>query len=144
MPRRHRHRTMKGGFFESLTQGATDLWEKTKKASNDAYSSATGSTTGSTTSSSSYMPPPPPPTPATSSTGYMGGRMRGRMGGRKRSRKMRGGYSDSIALTGLAARSAPISDIKSAQPLTTVGGRRTKRRHGGKHRHGKSCKTRRH
>ena len=142
MPRRHRHRTMKGGFFESLTQGATDLWEKTKKASNDAYSSATGSTTGSTTSSSSYMPPPPPPTPATSSTGYMGGRMRGRMGGRKRSRKMRGGYGDNISLTGLAASAAPISDIKSAQPLTTVGGRRTKRRHGGKHRHNKSCKTR--
>ena len=142
MPRRHRHRTMKGGFFESLTQGASDLWEKTKKASSDAYSSATGSTTGSTTSSSSYMPPPPPPTPATSSTGYMGGRMRGRMGGRKRSRKMRGGYSDNISLTGLAASAAPISDIKSAQPLTTVGGRRTKRRHGGKHRHNKSCKTR--
>ena len=74
MPRRHRHRTMKGGFFESLTQGASDLWEKTKKASSDAYSSATGSTT----SSSSYVPPPPPPT-ATSSTGYMGGR---NMGGR--------------------------------------------------------------
>jgi len=142
MPRRHRHRTMKGGFFESLTQGATDLWEKTKKVSSDAYSSATGSTTGSTTSSSSYMPPPPPPTPATSSTGYMGGRMRGRMGGRKRSRKMRGGYGDNISLTGLAASAAPISDIKTAQPLTTVGGRRTKRRHGGKHRHNKSCKTR--
>ena len=138
MPRRHRHRTMKGGFFESLTQGASDLWEKTKKASSDAYSSATGSTT----SSSSYVPPPPPPTPATSSTGYMGGRMRGRMGGRKRSRKMRGGYGDNISLTGLAASAAPISDIKSAQPLTTVGGRRTKRRHGGKHRHNKSCKTR--
>ena len=142
MPRRHRHRTMKGGFFESLTQGATDLWEKTKKASSDAYSSATGSTTGSTTSSSSYMPPPPPPTPATSSTGYMGGRMRGRMGGRKRSRKMRGGYGDNSSLTGLAASAAPISDIKSAQPLTTVGGRRTKRQR--RHRHGKSCKTRRH
>ena len=139
MPRRHRHRTMKGGFFESLTQGATDLWEKTKKASSDAYSSATGSTT---TSSSSYVPPPPPPTPTTSSSsGYMGGR---NMRGRKRSRKMRGGYGDNISLTGLAASAAPISDIKSAQPLTTVGGRRTKRRHGGKHRHGKSCKTRRH
>ena len=135
MPRRHRHRTMKGGFFESLTQGATDLWEKTKKASSDAYSSATGSTTGST---SSYVPPPPPPPPTTSSTGYLGGRMRGR----KRSRKMRGGYSDNISLTGLAASSAPISDIKSAQPLTTVGGRRTKRHR--RHRHGKSCKTRRH
>ena len=137
MPRRHRHRTMKGGFFESLTQGATDLWEKTKKASSDAYSSATGSTT---TSSSSYVPPPPPPTPTTSSSsGYMGGR---NMRGRKRSRKMRGGYGDNISLTGLAASAAPISDIKSAQPLTTVGGRRTKRRHGGKHRHNKSCKTR--
>ena len=137
MPRRHRHRTMKGGFFESLTQGASDLWEKTKKASSDAYSSATGSTT---TSSSSYVPPPPPPTPTTSSSsGYMGGR---NMRGRKRSRKMRGGYGDNISLTGLAASAAPISDIKSAQPLTTVGGRRTKRRHGGKHRHNKSCKTR--
>ena len=135
MPRRHRHRTMKGGFFESLTQGASDLWEKTKKASSDAYSSATGSTT---TSSSSYVPPPPPPTPTTSSSsGYMGGR---NMRGRKRSRKMRGGYGDNISLTGLAASAAPISDIKSAQPLTTVGGRRTKRQR--RHRHGKSCKTR--
>ena len=132
MPRRHR--TMKGGFWESLTQGASDLWNKTKKASSDAYSSATGSTT---TTSSSYVPPvSSTPPPATSSSGYMGGR--------KRSRKMRGGYGDNIAITGLAANAAPISDIKSAQPLTTVGGRRTKRRRGGKHRHGKSCKHRRH
>ena len=127
MPRRHR--SMKGGFWESLT----NAWENTKKASSDAYNSATGSTT----SSSSYVPPPPAtPPPATSSSGYMGGR--------KRSRKMRGGYRDNIALTGLAASSSPISDIKSAQPQTTVGGRRTKRRRGGKHRHGKSCKHRKH
>lgn len=136
MPRKHRHRTMKGGFLDSLTQGASDLWEKTKKATSDAYSSATGSTT---TGSTSYVPPPTSYVPpATSSSGYMGGRMRGR----KRSRKMRGGYSDNISINGLAASAAPISDIKSAQPLTTVGGRRTKRRHGGKHRHNKSCKTR--
>jgi hypothetical protein len=127
---------MKGGFLDSLTQGASDLWEKTKKATSDAYSSATGSTT---TGSTSYVPPPTSYVPpATSSSGYMGGRMRGR----KRSRKMRGGYSDNISINGLAASAAPISDIKSAQPLTTVGGRRTKRRHGGKHRHNKSCKTR--
>jgi len=127
---------MKGGFLDSLTQGASDLWEKTKKASSDAYNSATGSTA---TGSTSYVPPPTSYVPpATSSSGYMGGRMRGR----KRSRKMRGGYSDNISINGLAASAAPISDIKSAQPLTTVGGRRTKRRHGGKHRHNKSCKTR--
>ena len=133
MPRRHRHRTMKGGFWESLTQGVSDAWDKTKKATTDAY----GSATGSTTTSSSYVPPPPAtPPPATSSSGYMGGRKR------SRSRKMRGGYSDNIALTGLAARAAPISDIKSAQPLTTVGGRRTKKCR--RHRHNKSCKSRRH
>ena len=50
MPRRDRHRTMKGGFWESLTQGVSDAWNKTKKATTDAYSSATGSTaTGSST-----------------------------------------------------------------------------------------------
>jgi hypothetical protein len=121
---------MKGGFFESLTQGATDLWEKTKKASSDAYSSATGSTTGS---SSSYVPPPPPPPPTPPPTTFGGKNKR-----RKRSRKMYGGYSDNIAITGLAARAAPISDIKSSQPLNIVGGRRTKKRR--RHRHGKSSK----
>ena len=49
MPRRQRHRTMKGGFWDSLTQGVSDAWEKTKKASSDAYNSATGSTTGTNT-----------------------------------------------------------------------------------------------
>ena len=129
MPRRHRHRTMKGGFWDSLTQGLSDAWSSTKKASSDAYNSATGSTTGST----SYVPTPQA---TTTTTAYVPS------GGRKRSRKMRGGYGDNIALTGLAASAAPISDIKSAQPLTTVGGRRTKRHR--RHRHGKSCKTRRH
>jgi hypothetical protein len=117
------------GWGSSISDSASSAYNKTKNA-----------VTGSSSSSYAPPPPPPPPTPATSSSGYMGGRM----SRRKRSRKMRGGYGDNIALTGLAASSAPISDIKSAQPLTTVGGRRTKRRHGGKHRHGKSCKTRRH
>jgi hypothetical protein len=139
MPRRQRHRTMKGGFLESLTQSANDVWEKTKKAANDAY----GSATGSITSSSSYLPPPSTPyTPpaATTTSGYMGGRMSKRMRGRNKSRKMRGGYSDNIAITGLASSAAPISDIKSSQPLNIVGGRRTKRRYGGKYRNGKSYK----
>jgi hypothetical protein len=111
------------GWGSSISEGASSAWNKTKNAVNGS------------TSSSAYVPPPP----ATTSSGYMGGRTRGR----NRSRKMRGGYSDNIALTGLAASAATISDIKSAQPLTTVGGRRTKRRRGGKHRHSKSCKQRR-
>lgn len=136
MPRRHRNRTMKGGFFESLTQGLSDAWDKTKKASTDAYSSATGSTVPTT----SYVQPTPSYTPPAPTTGYFGGKMGRKMRGKKRTRKMYGGYSDNIALTGLAASAAPISDIKSAQPLNIVGGR-TKRR---RHRHNKSCKRCRH
>jgi hypothetical protein len=117
---------MKGGFWDTLT----NAWESTKKAASDAY----GSATGSTTTSSTYVPPPQATTPTT----YVPPTS----GGRKRSRKMCGGYGDNISLTNLASRAAPISDIKSAQPLNIVGGRRTKRRHGGKHRHGKSCKHR--
>jgi hypothetical protein len=123
MPRSNRK--MKGGFLDYLT----DAWDKTKKATTDAYSSATGSTTSYTPSStSSYTAP---------TTSYGGKKSR------RRSRKMRGGYSDNMALTGLAASAAPISDIKSSQPLNIVGGtRRTKKCR--RHRHGKSCKRRRH
>ena len=111
------------GWGSSISDSASSAYNKTKNA-------VTGS------SSSSYTPTPTPP-PATSSTGYFGGRM----SRRKRSRKMRGGYSDNIAINGLAASAAPISDIKSSQPLNIVGGRRTRKHR--RHRHGKSCKHRR-
>ena len=114
MPRRHSHRKMKGGFWDSLTQGASDLWEKTKKATSDTYNSVTGSTS----SSSSYMPSST--TPTSTSYGYMGGR-------RKRSRRhMRGGFHDNTPTTGLAAHAASFSG-QTAQPQTIVGGR-TRRR----------------
>jgi hypothetical protein len=146
MPRSNRK--MKGGFWDSLT----DAWDKTKKATGDAYSSATGSTTSYTPSSTSSSTPSstssstttyntPTVSYTTPTTTYntpttSGGKSR------KRSRKMRGGYSDNIALTGLAARASPISDIKSSQPLNIVGGkRRTKKCR--RNRHGKSCKRRR-
>ena len=100
---------MKGGdFLDSIRTFASNTWNSTKKASTDAYNYAT-------TDLQKQPYTPPPSTPTT-------------YGGRKRSRKMRGGYTDNIALTGLAANSAPISDIKSAQPLTIVGGKRRKTR----------------
>jgi len=126
-----RHRKMTGGFLESLSAGLSNAWNSTKKATTDAYSSATGSTT-----TSSYMPTTTTTTTTpttTSSSGYMGGRKR------KRTRRMRGGYSDNTPLTGLAASAAPISGVESAKPHTIIGGkRRTKKRRS--HRHSKSCK----
>ena len=125
MPRhRHRHRTMKGGFWDSLTQA----WEKTKKATTDAYSSATGS-----------PPPPasytPPPSTQPTSSGFMG------TGGRTRRRRMRGGFKDNTPTTGLASHAASFSG-STAEAHNWVGGRTKKRRHR-KHRHYKSCKHRR-
>ena len=136
MPRRHRHRrrTMKGGFWDSLTQGFSSAWEKTKKATSDAYSSATGSTSTASPPPPSYTPPPPPPPTSTQPTSS------GFMGGRTRRRRMRGGFKDNTPTTGLASHAAPFSG-PTAQPHNWIGGR-TRRRHR-KQRHTKSCRHRR-
>ena len=135
MPKKHKNRTMKGGFWNSLTQGFSDAWEKTKKATTDAYSSATGSPPSSTYSppTTTYSPPTTTSTysqpTSTASTGYMGGKTK--------RRRMRGGFKDNTPTTGLANHAAPFSG-KTAQPHNWVGGK-TKRR---KHRHSKSCRRR--
>ena len=116
---KHRRRTMKGGFLEdvsntlsnwgtSLSQGATDLWQKTKQA--------TSNITGPT-STTSYAPTYTQP--MTTST----------YGGRSRRRRIRGGFKDNTPSTGIATHAAPFSG-PTAQPLTIVGGRtrRHKRR----------------
>ena len=109
MPRRRSRKNMRGGFLDSLSntlsgwssslsQGATNMWSKTKNAM-----SSTSTTPSSYQSSSSY-----------NATSTYGGRRR-----RRSRRHFRGG-------------SDPISGIKTAQPQTWVGGRRTrkhKRRH---------------
>ena len=123
------------GWGSSLSNSASTALNKTK----NAYSSATGS--------SSYTPPTPsytpsytPPTPPTPSyTPSYASSFGGKNKSRRRSRKMRGGYSDNIALTGLAASAASISDIKSAQPLNIVGGKRRTKKYR-RHRRAKSCK----
>jgi hypothetical protein len=145
MPKRHR-KMKKGGFlgfgestpttsgssmFGSIGDTLSGWGTSISNSASSAYNKTKNAVTGS--SSSSYVPSPSAPPTTTSSSGYMGGR--------KRSRKMRGGYSDNISLTGLASTASPISDIKSAQPLTTVGGRRTRKHR--RHRHSKSCKHRR-
>lgn len=131
MPRRHRHRTLKGGFLDDLSntlsgwgssfsQGASRMWDKTKNAT----SSLTGSTPSYGTSSygsSSYNTPSYQQAPMHSSS-YGGKHSR-------RRRHMRGGYTPT---TGLAAHAAPFSG-KTAQPHNWVGGRTRRRgRKGGK------------
>ena len=122
MPKRHRnrHKTMKGGFLEdlsntlsgwgsSISQGASSVWQKTK----DATSSLTGSSTYTPSTTTSYTSPP-------MTTSYGGKR-------KSRRRHMRGGFEDNTPTTGLAAHAASFSG-PTAQPQTIVGGR-TRKRH---------------
>jgi len=135
---------MRGGFLDSLSnsissgwnsvsQGASSMWDRTKNAASSAYSSAT---TPATPTPPSTIPPAAP-TPVLPSV-VNGGKRRTR----KMSRKMSGGYSSNISLTGLAATASPISGVKTAQPHHWVGGR-TKRRQSKSHRRHHS-KSRRH
>jgi hypothetical protein len=141
MPRRHRK--MKGGFLESLgstlsgwgssiSQSASNAYNKTKNATSSAYSSATTPTTStsytptptstSTPTTSTSHTPTTRPTTSTSTTSS------GAYGGKKRkSRKMRGGYSNNVALNSLAANASPISGIKSAEPHNWVGGKTSRK-----------------
>ena len=113
------------GWGTSIKDSASSAFNKTQ----NAYNSGTGSP--------SYTAPRQPYTQP-----YIQ-RVGGKNKGKKRSRKMRGGYGDNIALTGLAASASSISDIKSSQPLNIVGGkRRTKKCR--RSRNSKSCKRRRH
>ena len=134
MPRRNRHKTMKGGFLEdisntlsgwgsSLSEGASSVWQKTKDA--------TSNITGTTSSSSTYMPTSmytsttPTPTPTPMSTSTYGGKRYRKLRQTKR-RKMRGGFEDNTPTTGLAVHAAPFSG-PTAEPHNWVGGK-TKRR----------------
>ena len=132
MPRRHRK--MKGGFLDSLgstlsswgtsiSQSASDAYNKAKNAASSAYNSTPSytstSTTTPTTMTSTTMTPTTT-TPTTTPSGAYGGK-------KGKSRKMRGGYSNNIALTGLAANASPISGIKSAEPHNWVGGKKSRK-----------------
>jgi hypothetical protein len=120
---------MRGGFLDSLTQGLSDAWNKTKNAASGAYNSASSSSSTSTPAytppATAYSPSTPAYTPTQDST-YVppsGGRKR-----TKKHRKMRGGFTDNTPTTGLASTASPISDIKTAQPHNWVGGRTKRRR----------------
>jgi hypothetical protein len=107
---------MKGGFLDnisstlsqwgtSISQGASEAWQKTKSA-----------VSGTTTPSA-----PVYTSPTTTSFGGRG-RNRKHRGGTKH----RGGFKDNTSTTGLAAHAASFSG-QTAQPKTIVGGK-TRRR----------------
>lgn len=120
MPKRPTKRTMRGGFLDtlsnwgtSLTQGASNLWQKTKDATTTGITSYTP-----VQQSIASQPVNNTATYTGSTTTY---------GGKTRRRKMKGGYENNISSSNLASNSAPFSG-PTAQPHNLVGGRSRKNR----------------
>jgi hypothetical protein len=101
------HYKMKGGFLDSLgntliswgdsiSEGASNIWNKTKNATTNAYNSLNG-------------------TPNYNSN-YYGGRKK-----RTRRRNLRGGFKANSSSTDLAFQAAPVNNIKNAQPEIWLG-----------------------
>lgn len=127
MPRRRRHKTMKGGFIDTLTswgssisQGASSVWDKTKNAASSATSSLTGTSSSTYTPAPSYSPAPSTTYQPMSTSTY---------GGRTKRHRMRGGFGfkDNTPTTGLAANAASFSGI-TAMPHNRGGGKTRKHR----------------
>lgn len=135
----HRRRNLKGGFLDSLgqtfsnlgssiSQGASSVWNKTKKATGMGNTTSTtpSYTPTSSTPSSSYTPSTAP----TSSTYSYGGK-RVRKGTRKtkRSRTMKrgGNFSANTPIDSLASRATPFPGTLTARVHDLVGGKRRQR-----------------
>jgi hypothetical protein len=149
MPRKHKKnksKRMRGGFsmgsmnpFGSSTgtDSGTGWFGSLKKS---ASSSGTGwfSSTPTTTPAAAAPPPAPaapPPAPAApppAPTPVSGGRKR-------RSHRMRGGYSDNMSTTNLAASAGSFSG-STARAQAYVGGRTKKRCHKHKRSHRRHCR----
>jgi len=116
--------TQSNGWLSSLTQGATNLWNKTKNAATNATSSLSSYTSSS---APNYAQTTAMGTPnysqqmtTTSPNNYQ-------QGGKTKKRRMKGGFKDNTPTTGLAAHAAPFSG-PTAQPHNWVGGKTRRHR----------------
>lgn len=107
-------------WFDSLSSSLKNTYENAKKAV-----------------SSTLQPSQPLYGAPQSPYGSTGGKRR------RKSKRMRGGnFVDNMSRSGLASSAAPITGIRSAQPHNLVGGK--SRRRSRKHKHSKSCRSRKH
>jgi hypothetical protein len=138
MPRRYR-KNKRGGFLGLENLFGTSSEEKEDSDISGQYGNSEMSGMSSNSMSGQYGNSEMSGMSSNSMSGQYGNSMSGQYQGGKKSK--RGGS--------LASYASPISGIRTAQPHHILGGphkggRRTKKRRGGKHRHTKSCKHKKH
>jgi hypothetical protein len=157
MPKKIYKRGLKGGFLDSLgqtfsnwgsslSQGASSVWNKTKKATgmNGSTTSSYSSPSQTQYSASAPVPAPAPvpvtptsgyPTTSTSTTTAYGGK-------RRRNTRMKGGFKDNVSLTNLASHASPFAG-STAKAHNWVGGRKHKTKSKRHHKKNKTHRKRR-
>ena len=140
MPKKnHKRRNLKGGFSDSLgktfsdlgnsiSQGASSLWNKTKKAIGLDTSSPSTSSSYTPSASSSYTPSTSSTyTPTTTSSTYSYGGKRQKRGTRKMKRtitmKRGGNFKPNSPIDTLASRAFPYTGL-TARVNDLVGGKK--------------------
>ena len=137
----HKRRHLKGGFFglnslgqtfsnvgNSISQGATSFWDKTKKMTGISNTSTPSASTY-TPSASTYTPSASTYTPSRSTPYSYGGRRLRKKTKRSRSKTMKrgGNFSPNVPINSLASRAAPFTGL-TARVNDLVGGKRNKTR----------------
>lgn len=147
MPKKHhKRRHLKGGFLgfgslgqtfsnfgNSISQGATSFWDKTKKMTGIGNSSTTSSYTpplsSSTPTPTSSLSSPSPTYNAQQTTSYnnYGGKRLRKKTKRSRSKTMKrgGNFSANVPINSLASRAFPFTGL-TARVNDLVGGKRNK------------------
>jgi hypothetical protein len=145
----HRRRNLKGGFLDSLgqtfsnlgtsiTQGASSVWNKTKKATgmdNSTYIPSSYSQSRSPSYTHNYPPPPPQSqntfyNPETTRYSYGGKRVKKCLRKTKRSRTMKrgGNFIANEPINSLASRAGDFTGGLTARVHNLVGGKKRKSR----------------
>ena len=150
-----------GNLKNSISSGASNLWNKTKKATSgmnnqssnnynpsNSYNSTTtndyGYNSPNSSTTSSFTPSYNSPSnntydsqPVSSYTSSNGGSKRKHKHVSKKYKK-RGGYGSSTSFTNLASTAGPISDIQTAKAHHWVGGKSKRTRKSKNKKHNKS------
>ena len=138
MPRRNRK--MKGGFLDSLSNSLSSGWSSLTQSASNVYNKTKSAVTGTPSSTPSYTPSYTPSSTPSYTPGYTPTQPTYSVGGRTRRNKKGGSYTASKSVSSLAASSSSISNIKTAQPHHMVGGKKTRRNCKQKHKHSRKCK----
>ena len=139
MPKRHRHKKVKGIKGGDLSSWWSDnvtnsSWLNRSKSYLPSWMSGDSSQSSTGMSNMGFDS-----TGSTDDSGLNFGTTGSNYGGKRKTKRKYGGYKANTPTTGLATNASSVSGMQTAKPHTWVGGKTHRR-----HKHSKTCKHRKH